>query len=196
MKQLPITAEGHLALCRISLALTAPHRLALAVALKEAVATGGISNQQMEETLLQSIPFSGFPGAVDGFSLLRSFAVASDSTRTAASSDDLFGRVYGADSERVSAELAAGHPQLERWVRDIAYGEVMGSSPLPLATLEALAVASLLGQGRLRPLCSHLRGALRSGWPVAELTQLLEALGEGSEIRDEALAFIAAEEQG
>lgn len=194
MKQLPITAKGHLALCRISMALTAPHRQGLEVALKEAIADDGISDWQIDEALLQSIPYSGFPATVTAFSMLRSLGATGDSTRRAASNDDPFERVYGADTQRVSAELAAGHPQLERWVRDFAYGEVMGGSPLELATLEALAVASLLGQEQLRPLCSHLRGALRSGWPAAELRQLVEVLGETTDIRDQALTFITAEE--
>jgi len=175
----PLTATRHLPLCRISLALAAPDRLLLTEALAEALANEKTPLEEVEESLLQSIPFSGFPAAVEGFSLLRELAQEPATTRAAPTEDgEVFDRIYGADADRVSATLARGHLTLERWVRDFAYSTVMASSPLAVATLEALAVASLIGQRRQLPLHSHLRGALRSGWGKQELSRLIDGLAD------------------
>jgi len=52
----------------------------------------------------------------------------------------------------------------------------MDSSWLDAAQIESLAVASLIGQGRMSPLHSHLRGALRTGVKASELKELLDSL--------------------
>ena len=52
----------------------------------------------------------------------------------------------------------------------------MESSWLSSDAIEALAVSSLIGQARLRPLHSHLRGALRTGHTRKSLTLLLDSL--------------------
>ena len=65
---------------------------------------------------------------------------------------------------------------LAQWILGFAYGTVMERGVLDLATIEGLAVASLVGQRRRAPLHSHLRGALRNGWSGPALRELLSRL--------------------
>jgi len=161
--------------CRLSFALAAPERLDPRSALEKVLERCDLA--EVEETILQSIPYSGFPAAVEALGWLRE-QHPDGASRLAAQEheDSFFAQVYGEGEAKVRASLQDRHPDLERWIIDFAYGTVMESSWFSSATIEALAVASLIGQGRLRPLHSHLRGALRTGHTQATLSSLLEAL--------------------
>ncbi len=161
--------------CRLSFALAAPERLDPRNALEKVLERCDLA--EVEETILQSIPYSGFPAAVEALGWLRE-QHPDGASRLAAQEheDSFFAQVYGEGEAKVRASLQDRHPDLERWIIDFAYGTVMESSWFSSATIEALAVASLIGQGRLRPLHSHLRGALRTGHTQATLSSLLEAL--------------------
>ena len=160
--------------CRLSFALAAPERLDPQTALDNAVKCCLIAD--VEETILQSIPYSGFPAAVEALGWLRE-QHPDGACRPAARehAESFFSQVYGDGEAKVRASLLKRHPDLEGWIIDFAYGTVMESSWLSAEVIEALAVASLIGQGRLRPLHSHLRGALRTGFTQQSLSSLLEA---------------------
>jgi len=136
------------------------------------------------EAILQGIPYSGFPGAVEALGLLRDRdpsppheSVAPESVVPETSDPPAaFRAVYRDGTDAVRAALRARHPDLERWILSFAYGTVMGRGILGLDALEGLAVASLLGQRRRAPLHSHLRGALRNGWSEKELRDLVDDL--------------------
>lgn len=131
------------------------------------------------EALLQGIPYSGFPGAVEALGLLHERDATPPRAPGPFEVEDppaAFRAVYRDGTEAVRAALRDRHPDLERWILSFAYGTVMGRGLLELDILEGLAVASLVGQRRRAPLHSHLRGALRTGWSAEELTELLDAL--------------------
>jgi len=163
---------GHL-----SFALAAPERLSVKDALQCALEK--CATPMVEETILQSIPYSGFPAAVEAFGWLRDHhPTVADRPPTSPTEDHVpfFQRIYGPAASRIEAELQRRHPQLQRWIEEFAYGTVMDSSSMEAGDVELLAVASLIGQGRMTPLHSHLRGALRCGVSADTLSQLIEEL--------------------
>ena len=141
----------------------------------------GCTTREVDEAILQGIPYSGIPGAVEALGAWRRLRPTADVPTIApfdptARGEEMFEAVYGAPAPRVRDELGRRHPTLEEWVIQFAYGRVMGRGVLPLADLEALGVASLLAQRRLAPLHSHLRGARRAGWEGEALHRLIDAL--------------------
>ena len=148
----------------------------------------GLSAASIAEAILQGIPYSGFPGAVEALGSLRSIARSSseepDSRRprgeeNPGANDETppaFTAVYREGASAVRAALRERHPALERWIIEFAYGEVMGRDEFGMFELEGLAVASLIAQRRTTPLHSHLRGALRNGWSSENLNALVETL--------------------
>ena len=172
----------------ISLSLATCDRALLDRALNRCEADPKIEGREVTETILQSIPYSGFPGAVEALGVWRSrrpgdpagvpASAPSPSSSTSASSpgdtgEQIFRVIYRDAADAVRAELRRRHPELEVWILEFAYGRVMGRGVLELKDLEALAVASLLGQRRRTPLHSHLRGALRAGWSRKDLATLM-----------------------
>jgi len=185
-------------LARLAFAIADPRALPVESAVVAALAAG-IEPERIAEAILQGIPYSGFPGAIEALGELRSHSrFAPLEPRATLPADPAappappaaFRAVYREGADAVRAALRERHPDLERWILSFAYGEVMGRGILTLAELEGLAVGSLIGQRRRTPLHSHLRGALRTGWSAVELTALLDELAPVAE--GETLAFARA----
>ncbi len=178
-----ITPQQWAPLGRIALRIADSHHTTVDLAIEEALSQG-LAVEIVEEAILQGIPYSGFPGAVEALASLR--RLTGSTANDGAHSRELdpedpptsFQTVYGTQVDAVRASLSAFHPQLERWILTFAYGDVMGRGVLPFSLVEGLAVASLIGQRRRTPLHSHLRGALHAGWSKGQLRswlQLIEA---------------------
>ena len=131
----------------------------------------GITVPLVEETLLQIVPYAGFPRALAAFSAARpllgsatgpaSEAEASTRPTTGATG---FATVYGDSAERVTKGLAGLHPLLPSWTKDFAYGRVLTRAALDPATRELLAVSILTALGRCDDaLLGHMRAAVRLG---------------------------------
>jgi 4-carboxymuconolactone decarboxylase len=92
--------------------------------------------KEVEEALLQSYLFLGFPSVV-----------------------------YGDHYERLRENIARFHPDLDRWMVMEGYGKVLARPALGLDVRELLIVAMLVVQGQSgrRQLRSHLMGALNAG---------------------------------
>ncbi|MCI0652494.1 MAG: carboxymuconolactone decarboxylase family protein [Planctomycetes bacterium] len=193
-------------LCEIAHAIAAPRAGLLREALARARASSALTSTDVEESILQSVPYSGFPGAVEALAAWREISAAEAGAAPAqekeargrrAAGARNFALVYGDQAGRVRAELRALHPALERWILEFGYARVMGRGALTLGEIEALGVAALLAQERRVPLTSHLRGALRNGWSRADLERIIDRLAPrcGQEIvryAREALASLAA----
>jgi 4-carboxymuconolactone decarboxylase len=126
---------------------------------------------EVEEALLQSYLFLGFPSAIEA---LRRWRTNGTATPDAADEDwDLWlergertcATVYGDHYEQLRVNIARFHPDLERWMVEEGYGKVLGRPGLDLDVREMLIVAMLVVQGETgrRQLRSHLRGALNAG---------------------------------
>lgn len=153
----------------------------------------------VEEVLLQSHLFLGFPAALRALSLWREisgFPARSgdedpadggdgdesddgpDSNLRRARGERLCRTVYGDQYEALRRNIRALHPAMERWMIEEGYGKVLTREGLDLMRRE-LAIAGLLAvQGAGVQLHSHLRGALRAGADPAFVEATLR-LAEG-----------------
>jgi 4-carboxymuconolactone decarboxylase len=125
---------------------------------------------EVEEAILQSYLFLGFPSAIEAFRRWRAQGV-----ETPDPADEDPGlwmergartctTVYGDHYEQLRQNIARFHPELDRWMVMEGYGKVLGRPGLGLGTREMLIVAMLVVQGESgrRQLRSHLKGALNA----------------------------------
>lgn len=127
----------------------------------------------IEETLLQVVPYAGFPRTIAAFSVARPLlgAPADDTlgeievASRRQSGEDAFTQVYGETAERVAKGLRTLHPALADWTLEKAYGRVLARrGVLTLLERELLAVSILTAMGGLDdPLLGHMRAAVRLG---------------------------------
>ncbi len=126
---------------------------------------------EVEEAILQSYLFLGFPSAIEAFRRWRAHGV--DAPEAAAEDFEAWiergegtcATVYGDHYESLRQNIARFHPDLDRWMVTEGYGKVLSRPTLNLDVREMLIVAMLVVQGASgrRQLRSHLRGALNAG---------------------------------
>ncbi len=132
-----------------------------------------VAASAIEETLLQIVPYAGFPRTIAAFTVARPLLGApSDDTLAEIEQaarrrhgEDAFTQVYGDTAERVAKGLRTLHPALADWTLEKAYGRVLArTGVLTLLERELLAVSILTAMGGLRePLLGHMRAAVRLG---------------------------------
>jgi 4-carboxymuconolactone decarboxylase len=152
------------------------------VGLKRALEEGALFENplQVEEVLLQSYLFLGYPIALNAFALWREITgreagegVGDDWEAWANRGEEVCRTIYGGQYEGLRRNVRALHPDMERWMVVEGYGKVLGRPGLDLATRE-LCIAALLAVLRTpRQLYSHLRGALNAGAPPLEIEAVL-----------------------
>ncbi len=168
----------------VALSATIAHRdrALLEAALAEAGARAPA--EQVEEALLQSYLFVGYPAALQAIGRWRELSgrpapapVAADWAAWTARGEQVCGAVYGGQYDRLRANVRALHPDMEQWMVVEGYGKVLGRPGLPLATRELCVVALLAAQDAPQQLYSHLRGALQVGASVEQVEQALAVAG-------------------
>ena len=143
----------------------------------------------VEEIILQSYLFAGFPRTLNAMRMWRvvSLRPAPDTDPEAAAEDfDLWRRrgaetcsvVYGESYEKLRQNIRELHPALDEWMIVDGYGKVLSRPGVDLRTRELCVVAACAVSGQQRQLHSHLRGALNSGSSVGEIGAVLDALGD------------------
>ena len=179
--------DAERSLVRISAALASRDKAALTSAFEQArdLAEPG----QIEEVLLQSYLFLGFPASLNGMAAWRRFSGAEPPASTeldcvgwAARGHEVCGSVYAGQYDKLRETVRALHPDLEQWMVVEGYGKVLGRPGLPLATRELCIVASLAVSGASKQLYSHLRGAINVG---VEVSSVEEALAQADPYLDE-----------
>jgi 4-carboxymuconolactone decarboxylase len=173
-------------LIRLSAALATGETDALDRELAAAAAL--VDSLAVEEALLQSYLFLGYPAALRGLAAWRVLsgvmapdAPTADEAAWAARGAATCERVYGGQYARLRSNIAALHPDMERWMIVEGYGKVLSRPGLGLALRELCIVALLAPQDAAPQLYSHLRGARNAGASaadVAETVNLLEPLLE------------------
>lgn len=177
------------ALVELSLALAVrgePDRMARAVRRAHAHA----DPIEVEEALLQSYLFLGYPTALNG---IRAWREATGEPALPPSVDDWDGwrkrggqvcaQVYGGQYDRLRVNIAALHPDMERWMIAEGYGKVLGRPGLALWKRELCIVALLAPQDAEPQLYAHLRGALNAGAAVEVVDAAVTWLeGEGMRV--------------
>lgn len=143
------------------------------------------SDKAVDEVLLQSHLFLGYPVALNALTMWRGSRdhppepkVDDDPAQWADRGARTCRTIYGGNYERLRKNVRDLHPELERWMVVDGYGRVMGRPGLSLEVRELCAVAMLIGLPAKRQLHSHLRGALNAGADAADVEATLEIAGE------------------
>ena len=142
----------------------------------------------MEEMILQSYLFAGFPRARNAMREWRR-----ESGVEAPAADEVDGEgdavggwrgrgertcatVYGAFYEKLRGNIRALHPALDEWMIVEGYGKVLGRPGLDLRRRELCIVAACAASRQNRQLHSHLHGALHAGATRAEVEGTIDAV--------------------
>lgn len=171
------------ALVAASAALASRDPGALARSLERADAVAEAA--EVEEAILQSYLFLGYPVALNAFALWREVSgrpappPAADAHAWEARGRDVCRTVYGGQYEGLRENIRRLHPDMERWMVVEGYGKVLGRPGLALDVRELCIVALLAVLDAPRQLYSHLRGALNAGASEAAVEGALE-LAAGS----------------
>jgi len=172
--------ETEAALVRLSASLASRDRERIATSLHAAKDVA--SDEAVEEAILQSYLFLGYPAALQALQSWRELAPLAETRRAedlhwedwAARGERVCGVVYAGQYERLRRNVAGLHPDLERWMLVEGYGKVLGRPALPLRTRELCIVALLASQDAREQLYSHLRGALNAGASAEQVRGALE----------------------
>lgn len=135
----------------------------------------------VDEVLLQSHLFVGFPDTLNALALWREVSgtpappsIGEDPATWEARGERVCAAVYGANYGALRINVGRLHPDVDGWMATGGYGRVLGRPGLELATRE-LCVAALLAVWNVpRQLHSHLRGALNAGSSPAEVDEAVE----------------------
>ena len=177
----PPSVEEAAAIVRLGAAAASGEADRLSAALEGAAA---VHPDDIEELLLQTYLFAGFPRTINAFFTWQVWASRDGrerGTRRLESSDgsDLRERgealcrlVYGDHYEPLRIRLNRLHPEIAEWTLVEGYGKVLGrAGPPGPDRRELAAVGALIALDARRQLGSHLRGAVHVGVPPDVLAQ-------------------------
>ena len=151
-------------------------------------AVGSADPLAVDEVILQSYLFAGFPRALNAARTWRAVSgVAAPASDRAAELDsgadwvalgeNTCRTVYGESYTMLRENMKALHPALDTWMITDGYGKILSRPELDLRTRELCIVAACAASGQQRQLHSHLHGALNSGATVSEINSTFDALG-------------------
>ena len=131
------------------------------------VAAERCGTHAVEEVILQSYLFLGYPIALNAMARWRAISGVRPPEDAAADRDEwlergqeVCGSVYGGQYRRLRANVRRLHPDMERWMVEEGYGKVLGRPGLSVQDRELCIVAQLVVLDVPRQLHSHLRGAV------------------------------------
>src|SRR5687768_8083466 len=150
-------------------------------------ASGQVLSAAVDEIILQSYLFAGFPRALNAARMWRSIsgvaAPERDAEAGAADLEEWRARglrtceiVYGDSYEPLRRNIRSLHPTLDEWMIVDGYGKVLSRPGVDLRTRELCIVAACAVAGQQRQLHSHLHGALNAGARVDEVMATLDAI--------------------
>lgn len=173
--------EGTRALVRLSAVLAAGGEEQVRDQLAAAATLA--PHEWIEEVLLQTYLFAGFPRALNGMREWRRIsgraaaaAPAVPATRQRAAGERTCALVYGSMYDRLRVNIRALHPVLDDWMIEEGYGKVLSRPALDLPRRELCIVAACAASGQDRQLQSHLHGCRNSGVANPVVTAALESL--------------------
>lgn len=147
----------------------------------EAAVKSAINPVWVEELVLQTYLFAGFPRTLNGMRLWRRasnrIAEVPDleemlATRWTRRGEQTCETVYGSLYKGLRANIRSLHPALDSWMIDL-YGRVLGRPGLDLKRRELCIVAACAALEQDRQLHSHLHGALNAGASAEEIDDTL-----------------------
>jgi len=176
-----------LALARIAAAVgVAPIETVRAVM---SAALEDVAREHVDEVLLQSYLFAGFPRTLNASVVWREIsgipAPTSDDAADVAQAPEWTAQgeatcrtVYGPTYDALRRHVARLHPALDAWMLVDGYGKVLSRPALSLAVRERCIVAVCAAADQRPQLGSHLRGARRCGVSDAQLEATLDAIAD------------------
>lgn len=148
-------------------------------------AHGIAPTEWVEELLLQTYLFAGFPRALNAMREWRRLEPAAppDDDRRSPAEWTIDGErtcrtVYGSMYERLRDNIQTLHPRLDDWMITEGYGKVLSRPALDLPRRELCIVAACAAAHQDRQLHSHLHGALNVGVDPAVITNSLDAIAD------------------
>ena len=143
----------------------------------------------IEEVVLQSYLFAGFPRALNA---AREWRRVSGRRAPATDEGEEFGNaprwqtdgektcatVYGPFYERLRHNIRELHPALDAWMIVEGYGKVLSRPALDLKRRELCVVSACATARQDRQLHSHLYGAIYAGASPAEVAAALDAVAD------------------
>jgi 4-carboxymuconolactone decarboxylase len=196
-RSVPVSAESPLvgsvaalddatrALVRLAACVTAAGEPAVRAGLEEAVRV--VPPEWVEELILQSYLFAGFPRALNAMREWRRISRRSAPERDegeahdrtpewAARGEETCAIVYGPFYEKLRHNIRQLHPALDAWMIVDGYGKVLGRPSLDLLRRELCIIAACVAAAQDRQLHSHLHGARHAGASAAQVDATLDAL--------------------
>jgi 4-carboxymuconolactone decarboxylase len=183
---LPRLDDETRALVRLAAVIAASDEPSVRASMLEAVPV--VPHQWVEELVLQSYLFAGFPRALNAAREWRRVSgvpapQADEADELWRAGDEWAARgeatcraVYGAAYERLRHNIRTLHPALDAWMISEGYGKVLSRSALDLARRELCVIAACAAGGHERQLHAHLHGALNVGAPREWVTETIDAL--------------------
>jgi len=148
-----------------------------------------VDPEMVEEIILQSYLFAGFPRALNAARAWRAVsgrsaptddeeATAKDFAAWRKRGEKTCAIIYGDHYEKLRENIRALHSALDEWMIVDGYGKVLSRPGVDLRTRELCVVAACAVSGQQRQLHSHLHGALNAGSSAGEVASVLDALSD------------------
>jgi 4-carboxymuconolactone decarboxylase len=142
------------------------------------------SHEWIEELLLQTYLFAGFPRALNGMREWRRLTPSPASRQDGVTDprqleelgEQTCARVYGSMYDRLRHNIRDLHPQLDEWMIVEGYGKVLSRPGLDLPRRELCIVAVCAATAQDRQLQSHLHGARNVGVAEPVVSEALASL--------------------
>ena len=173
-------------LVRVAAQLAAGAEADVRVALQAAALD--VNPEWVEEVILQTYLFAGFPRSLNG---AREWRRISGRTAPLADEGETFDgalwrrrgevtceTVYGRFYQQLRANIRDLHPALDSWMIVEGYGKVLSRPGLALWRRELCIVAACAIGRQDRQLHSHLHGSLHAGASAAQVQATLDAVQE------------------
>jgi 4-carboxymuconolactone decarboxylase len=175
------------ALVRLAAIIATQPEARLRAALADAAQA--VPHDWVEELILQSYLFAGFPRTLNAMREWRRLsgrpAPADDPDADIANAahwetdgQATCSKVYGRFYDRLRPNIAALHPALDAWMIVDGYGKVLSRPALDLARRELCVMAVCAAAAQDRQLHSHLHGVLHVGCSPQAVSDALDALAD------------------
>jgi 4-carboxymuconolactone decarboxylase len=153
------------------------------------VVTANVSAELVDEVILQSYLFAGFPRTLNAARMWRAGsgipapdrddgASARNATKWESLGEKTCEIVYGDSYEMLRNNVRQLHPALDAWMITDGYGKVLSRQALDLERRELCIVGACAASGQQRQLHSHLHGALNSGASSEKVYAALDSLAD------------------
>jgi 4-carboxymuconolactone decarboxylase len=182
-RSVPTTLDGPTrGLVRIALGVPAASEARLAEWMRAAL-DAGTPSIWLEELLIASVLYVGFPRALVGMTVFRRLVPEPEVPAEVegyamwpqwqARGEATCRVVYGKHYDQLRHNIRQLHPALDQWMVVDGYGKTLSRPGLDLMRRELCSVALLVPQTAPRQLVAHLRGALNAGATRRELDDVL-----------------------